>query len=203
MEKIHHLYKENCFSQSELDLIFDELTFLNNPLILEGPEVTGSAENNGSFYKKNKGVWVSDFYTNPHKTSIWRLTRKVLDNYILEYSNLHFSNREILNTNYSKTLLSYYENSDYYEPHTDAATVTVLFWFFKEPKCFRGGNLVLLDTNETFEVKNNSMLMFPSWAKHSVTEITMDDEHMNKKLGRYSVTMFMHIHPNYDYNKKQ
>jgi Rps23 Pro-64 3,4-dihydroxylase Tpa1-like proline 4-hydroxylase len=199
MDTIHYLYKENCFSQSELDLIFDELNFLNNPLILEGPEVTGSAEKNGSFKKKNKGVWVSDFYTNPHKTSLCRLTRKVLDNYILDYSQLHYSNRAVLNTNYSKTLLSYYENADCYEPHTDSASVTVLFWFFKEPKHFDGGDLILNDIGKTFEVQNNSMLMFPSWAKHSVTEVKMDEKYLNQKLGRYSITMFMHIHPHYDY----
>lgn len=195
MDTIHYLYKENYFNQTELDLIFDELNFLNNPTILEGPEETRSAKENGVFQKKNKGVWISDFYTKPSKSSIWRLTRKILDNDILEYSNLHYSNRAVLNTNYSKTLLSYYENQDYYEPHTDSATVTVLFWFFKEPKHFEGGNLVLTDIDKTIEVKNNSMLMFPSWAKHSVTEIIMDKKYANKKLGRYSITIFMHIHP--------
>jgi predicted 2-oxoglutarate/Fe(II)-dependent dioxygenase YbiX len=198
MDTIHYLYKENYFNQDELNLIFDELNFLNNPLILEGPEETRSAIENGVAQKKNKGVWISDFYTSPEKSSLWRLTRKVLDNDMLEYSQLHYSNRAVLNTNYSKKLLSYYENADYYEPHTDSASVTVLFWFFKEPKNFEGGDLILNDIGKTFEVKNNSMLVFPSWAKHSVTEVKMDEKYLNKKLGRYSITMFMHIHPHYD-----
>ena len=198
MDTIHYLYKENYFNQEELNLIFDELNFLNNTLILEGPEETRSAIEDGVFQKKNKGVWIGDFYANPNKSSLWRLTRKVLDNDMLEYSQLHYSNRAVLNTNYSKKLLSYYENADYYEPHTDSASVTVLFWFFKEPKHFEGGDLILNDIGKTFEVKNNSMLVFPSWAKHSVTEVKMDEKYLNKKLGRYSITMFMHIHPHYD-----
>jgi Rps23 Pro-64 3,4-dihydroxylase Tpa1-like proline 4-hydroxylase len=197
MEKIHYLYKENYFNETELNFIFDELNFLNNPYIFETPEQTGSSQSDNVLKKRNKGIWISDFYKNVSKSSLWRLSRKVLENNVLEYSELHFSNRAVLNTNYSDILLSYYENQDYYEPHTDASTVTVLFWFFKEPKSFEGGNLLFGDTDELIEVKNNSMIMFPSWATHSVTKIEMDEKFMNKKLGRYCLTMFLGIHPDY------
>lgn len=197
MDKIYYLFKENCFNNSDLNLLFDELNFLNNPLILEGPEETGSAEDDEGIQKKNKGVWVSDFYTNPRKSSLWRLSRNYLDKVINEYSDLHCSNRAILNTNYSKSLLSYYENKDYYKPHTDQSTVTILFWFFKEPKRFDGGDLFFSDTEELIKIKNNSMIMFPSWAYHSVTELKMDEKFQNKKLGRYCLTTFLNIHPEY------
>lgn len=197
MDKIYYLFKENYFNKIELDSIFDELNFLNNPYILENPKQTGSSQDNTILKKRNKGIWISDLYKNVSKSSLWRLSRKVLENNVLEYSELHFSNRAVLNTNYSDVLLSYYENQDYYEPHTDASTVTVLFWFFKEPKRFEGGNLIFGDTDESIEVKNNSMVMFPSWATHSVTKIKMDTNVMNKKLGRYCLTMFLGIHPEY------
>ena len=197
MDKIFYLLKENCFNDSDLNLIFDELNFLNNPLIFEGPEETRSAIDDEGIQKKNMGVWISDFYTNPHKSSLWRMTRNFMENSVDEYRNLHFSNRVIENTNFSKSLLSYYEDNDYYKPHTDQSAITILFWFFKEPKRFEGGDLFFSDTNELIKVKNNSMIMFPSWAYHSVTKIRMDEKFANKKLGRYSLTIFLNIHPEY------
>ena len=158
------------------------------------PHLTGSGmRETGELKKNNKGIFLSEVFNEPNCSSMWRCSRKIFNGDTIEYSELHLSNRSILSTNSSSILYSYYENSDYYESHRDDSVVTVLYWFFKEPKKFYGGNLTFDDTGEVIEVTNNTMIMFPSWAHHSVSEVSMSDVNLNKKLGRYCVTQFLNI----------
>ena len=192
MDKIPYLLIDNFFTGEELDLIWPELDFLNNPFLLKKPAETGSAfTGEGTLKKNNKGVFLGDVYRSFEISSVWRLSSKLEKGYIQEYSELHLANKSILSANYSSMLLSYYEDSDFYLPHRDTAIATVLYWFYREPKKFNGGDLVFTDTNEVVEVKNDRMIMFPSWATHAVTEVTMAEEFRNQKLGRYCLTQFL------------
>ena len=176
--------------------IFDELNFVNNPYLMRGPEQTGSSYNDGRLKKQNKGLFLSDLFVDVNSSSIWRCSRKIFNKDTIEYSKLHLSNTSVLSTNFSSILYSYYENADHYKSHRDSSVVTVLFWFFQEPKRFYGGDLKFDDTGEVIKVENNTMIMFPSWANHSVSEVKMNDRFLNKKLGRYCISMFLNIvHP--------
>ena len=60
---------------------------------------------------------------------------------------------------------------------------------FKEPKQFKGGQFNLPQANVTIPMKNNRMIMFPSYYTHSVSPVKMDGE-KNQGLGRHTITHF-------------
>ena len=69
----------------------------------------------------------------------------------------------------------------------------MLVWFYKEPKKFEGGDLEFPDYETAdgipkVEVRNNRILIFPSIIRHAVTTISMKEEDMGKKLGRFCMT---------------
>ena len=100
--------------------------------------------------------------------------------------------RQFPETNSDSTMISYYEDGDHYGAHWDSATTTILRWFFKEPKKFKGGDLFLGDNNIKIECKQNRAVIFPCFLNHSVNKIEMfDDVNSNDKLGRYCITHFL------------
>ena len=193
MDKVPYLLKRDVFSDEELRLIFDELQFLNNSYLMQPPENTASARDDGNLIKKNKGVFLRNVYCREDVSSIIRLLKDSLEKYVYEYSELHITNLTSAGTNELWFLVSYYENADYYKPHEDATFATALFWFNKEPQKFTGGDLTFNNTNEFIEYKNNSMIIFPGWARHSVSPVLFDGG--GDREGRYCVTVGMHIVP--------
>ncbi len=193
MDEVPYLLKRDVFSDEELRLIFDELQFLNNPYLMQPPESTGSAFTGGNIIKKNNGVFLRNVYSREDASSIIILLKDKLGQYVHEYSKLHITNLNAAKSNELWFLVSYYENSDYYKPHEDATFATALFWFNKEPQKFTGGDLTFNNTDEVVDYKNNSMIIFPGWARHSVSPVYFDDD--GDREGRYCVTVGMHIVP--------
>ena len=193
MDKVPYLLKRDVFSDEELHLIFDELQFLNNSYLMQPPENTAAAAIDGHIIKKNKGVFLRNVYCREDASSIIRLLKDKLEQYVIEYSNVHITNLNAAGTNELWFLVSYYENADYYKPHEDATFATALFWFNKEPQKFTGGDLTFNNTDEFIEYKNNSMIIFPGWARHSVSPVLFDGG--GDREGRYCVTVGMHIVP--------
>ena len=68
--------------------------------------------------------------------------------------------------------LNYYEDSNFYDYHTDKATITALTIFFQEPKKFEGGEL-LFENELTIPCENNTLVIFPSILKHRAETIKM------------------------------
>tara|TARA_B100000214_G_C23775290_1_gene538704 strand:- start:31 stop:588 length:558 start_codon:yes stop_codon:yes gene_type:complete len=178
MDKVPYLLKRNVFSHYNQELIFNELRFLKS--IMRGPEFTDSATIDNKILKSNKGIFFHHLYTNPSKFSpIWKLCSDKIKKSIVEYREKHITNRNIMTINNMWVLASYYEKGDYYLPHRDQTIATALFWFNEEK--FDGGDLTFDDTNETVKYENNSMIIFPSWAKHGVNKVSHE--------GRYCVTI--------------
>jgi len=187
---------ENIYDDDELYLIWEELNFLCHNKNFLPPEKSGTATDEGKILKRNKCIWLDDFYSDRKNSNILELNKKAisLDNQekiFRKNTSWFFKNIEPRRYN---TLISYYENDDYYHPHKDCALVTALTWFYKEPKKFRGGDLLLHYDKEAFmiEVKTNIMVLFPSCITHSVTKIQMKEEDCNKKNGRFCMTQFLH-----------
>ena len=105
--------------------------------------------------------------------------------------NLHphlFNHLEIKKFNYSKIemQLSRYRDGDYFKLHqdqkignpTENRMITFVYYFYKEPKTFEGGDLHLHDTSSDgqnyrmsytlYEPKHNSIILFPSNTYHKV-----------------------------------
>lgn len=186
-----HLLLENVFDSNSLDLIWNELNFLTPKL--KGPEITGSAKDeNREILKLNKGLFLNSLYTHPGISDIVRLTENVIFNTnVINQWKLKWTKQLYENTNWNCTLLSYYENSDYYKPHFDVSVFTSLFWFWKTPKKFLGGNLTLNNYNYVVECRNNCGIIFLSSEIHSVDSISMNVQDLNSNSGRYCVTNFI------------
>ena len=99
--------------------------------------------------------------------------------------------RSFTATDFDTSIVSYYEDNDYYEPHHDKFMWTSLTWFYREPKKFTGGNLKFTEPNYEINVKHNRMLMFPCYYLHEVLPIkTKKFKEMGN--GRYTITHFFY-----------
>jgi hypothetical protein len=178
---------EDFFNEKELKLIWQELDFLNPKLL--GPEQTGTARNeDGLQLKNNFGLFLDNVYSDRNVSNILNINRKLFSvgKELIEYNYIF----DCVNScNLDTTLISYYENSNHYKPHRDTSILTILSYFWKEPKSFKGGNLLLTDFNFEIEVKNNMVIFMPGSYRHEVTEIVMDKR--KKNYGRYCMSVFL------------
>ena len=97
--------------------------------------------------------------------------------------------------NVDSTTISYYEDSDYYDSHHDSSQWTFLCWFFREPKKFDGGNLIMNEPNVKIGLKHNRAIFFPSCFLHQVEPIKFRGEEMEANSGRYTITHWFWNHP--------
>ena len=187
-DPLPYLYIEEIFNKEELQQVYQELLFLHPKLLL--PEDTGTAINVGGNLKSNTGVFLDELYTRRNFSNILTLNRKLFSAPIFDslekccpgYDILHGMNKD-------DTLISYYEDNDYYRSHKDRAAISIVSWFFKHPKNFTGGDFIFSKYNKVIEPKNNSGIIFFSCYPHEVTNIKM----INKDIpasGRFSMTMF-------------
>ena len=184
---------DNFYAKNECENIMQELLFLNNYASekLLPPEETGSATNleTNKILKKNKGIFLDFTYSKREFSNILKENRKLFDYDFrkkLQKEHTFFNYLSTVNSDY--TLMQYYENEDFYEDHCDYAVITAISWFYKKPKNFIGGNL-----NFSNELKlspdYNRLVIFPSFMKHSVDKICVED--IGKNNGRFSISQFL------------
>jgi len=183
------------YTDEELKLIWKELDFILNDYNLLGPDKTASAHDNGVLLKNNLGFFLDSLYTNRESSNILRINRKIfhVTQEIFDKSNNWFLKN--FKSNVDGTLISYYENGHYYNKHYDDAAATCLTWLYKEPKSFVGGNLLFEDYGIEVEVKNNSLIFFPSIIPHRVSTISMDERYSGKCMGRICISQFIGLAP--------
>ena len=181
---------DNYYDQKELDGIWQELDFFQHKLLSH--EETFPAQNVfGKSLKKNHGLFLDDVFEKRRNLSnILNINRKILVSSTYRDHPSWFYQNAYIDLDY--TLLSYYENGDYYDQHQDTGVITILEWFYKgETKKFSGGDLHFPKHDIDIEVKNNRLVVFPSMIPHSVDEIKMDQDDLNKGLGRWCMTQFL------------
>ena len=179
------------YSDEELELISQELVFLNYDHKLESPKETGGAADDNIMLKQNKGLFLDNLYCKREISNILSINRKIFNKKYLElYASLNFGYRTILECNHDSTLISYYENGGYYCPHKDGSIYTALTWFFKVPKLFEGGNLIFTEYNEVVEINHNMTIIFPSFVQHSVEKVIMEED-LPRGFGRYCMSQFI------------
>ena len=171
------------YAADEVQLIHDELDQLDRHL--GGAEKTGTAHNiHGSPKKHNRGVFLDDFYGKERNaSSILKLNRKTFSpevKYELAKGNWFF--KYLDRTNHDSTLVSMYRQGHYYHAHEDQSFITAIYYTWKEPKAFEGGDLFLEDFQ--VPITNNCLLVFPSNTKHTVSKVT-------KGSGRYAISQFI------------
>lgn len=188
--KINNLLKPN-----QLEEIWEEINFLSYRLKLSSN--TNTAKNSKGELLSNKvGIFLEEIYQQKKFSNFF----KYYKNWINEETQTNLiksslSWRNLFSCFQDSTLLSYYEDGKYYSEHYDYSRFTQLFWTFKQPKKFRGGQLVFTEFNYEIEMENNTMVLFPSWFFHKVNPVILEEktpEGQDKLLGngRYVFTTF-------------
>ena len=189
-----HVVIDDFYTQDELKGVHSELEFLSNSRNFEPPEKTHSASKNGVLSKKNFGFFLDDIFARRSASNILVYNRKLFDQEFLSaLIPCHFVFKYLDISKKDCTLVSYYQDEDYYQPHFDSAMLSVCVWLFKQPRRFSGGDFNLSDYDYKIPIENNRCVIFPSVLKHSVDPIKMHDpnEIPFSRNGRYVITTFV------------
>ena len=187
-------YEEDTFKK-----VIKELDYLSCTPMVRSEDGSDSAKTTDGVSKaKSFRVYPEELYTDkgcaysPILSSLKKMQQKDFHDKVSDtFKNTGTALAEgFTSTNASSTIISYYENNDKYDEHYDVFQYTVLIWVYKEPKLFKGGDLVFPKLNETVECKNNRMILFPSFYYHAVTPIKMETNKEN--CGRYAITHFFY-----------
>ena len=195
---------DDFYNKEEQDLIWEELNFLSYEHKLKSPKETGAAyipaDHSDSeeevVLKNNKGLFLEDVYNNKECSNILKVNKKLFDIDLTKHGSWFFQNITETMTK-STNLISYYEDNDeeksYYAPHRDISLVTCLTWFYKgTSKKFKGGDLYFPDyDNKCVEVKYNRVILFPSFIRHAVDNVVVEECFKRRYMGRYCLTTFM------------
>ena len=188
----------NFYNDFELALIWQELAFYTAPHKLL------AAENYGGVVGKTnaRALLLDDIYLDHSEeddgknfrniSNILRINRKLFNCGVLDkFSELHGCCSIAPKCNHDVTKVRYYHNNEYYDPHTDSSTHFLAFsYFYKEPKKFKGGDLIFPKYDLKIPCDNNSMVIFPGWVEHGVRKVTIENSDYYDGWGRYAITSF-------------
>lgn len=189
-----YLIVDDFYSKDEEKLIWEELLFHNDNFKID--DITnndGVAKSKDNKPLANaKRIYLDDMYCDDRgSSSILKCSRKIVSQDIKELyrkTTPSWKTFEITNRDYS--LVSYYENEQYYKEHFDSFMHSALVWFYKKPKRFSGGDLTFTESNQTIECKHNRMILFPSFYLHEVNQVKMDYKYTENRCGRYCMAHF-------------
>lgn len=151
-------------------------------------------DSKGNSLATNERIYLDQLYQNRNTSMILFHYKKIMSRAVREaYHNLSAATRNIDNVNRDYSMISYYTGGDKYDFHKDNATHSALWWTFKEPKAFTGGDLVFRDGDFTVDCKHNRLVMFPSFYLHASTPIKMEYDNDDEKLGKYTLSHFFNI----------
>lgn len=191
-DKFSFILFENIFNFEEQKSIFKECMFLCDPIKLELTERSSAAKRkDGTLMKSNKGLFLEEIYQDRKYSNYLKLYKKPFE--LLDMNSVAQQDENFLSyttTDLDTTLFSYYQENDYYETHIDSSVFTYVFWACSEPRKFSGGELVLDDIDYVVEPTNNSAILFPSKARHTVNKIIMQDKSPFNCQGRFSFATF-------------
>ena len=183
---------DNFFGVDEEKEILRELEFIRPHF--SGPGSTGGDRHaDGSTKKHNNSMGLWEFFARPSVSNIWRLSNQFTDpGFVADLAGDFWPARymkEIPTFADNVIQLLYYEQNDNYETHVDQAFLTYLYWTYKTPRKFTGGD-VILDGKTTIKCQANRLLIFPSVTPHKVTSVSMEENAPG--YGRYCVSNFLH-----------
>jgi len=190
---------DNFYSQSQLEDIRKELVWLTKPSIMRDETTLSSATAEGVVQTSKNGIFLEEVFNNWRHSAlisslISNMETEFFRNKVLSYNTMY---KSLFHCNTKTHLLSYYENADYYKPHTDIAFFTALNYFTKEPKQFSGGEIVLKSCNSskeaTVEIVDNRVVIIASCTVHEVLPIVSSMQNTLSGNGRYCNSAFFNI----------
>jgi Rps23 Pro-64 3,4-dihydroxylase Tpa1-like proline 4-hydroxylase len=190
--KTPYLLIDDWFNKEEEQLVWQELEYYSSQQkMFRGEDSVAMALKDGTPLGKHYRLHLDDIYSQRNVSNIISLKEKKFLN--IEFygliENAFPMGRVFSQTNFDNTLLSYYEDGDDYKKHFDNVFITILIWFYKEPKLFEGGDFIFNDTNEKIQCKHNRLIAYPGYYYHSVEPVKMKTQE-KFKYGRYTITHF-------------
>ncbi len=194
------LVVDNWYKPEEEKAVWKELDFISSQPRekTERAETTIVAKMDGIPLSHAFRYYIDDWYREEqrHRSNILNSMFKLRDQELHKYINKCIPyNRSYRSTNRDSTLISYYENKDYYKPHHDTFAWTVLIWMVKEPRQFEGGDFILNDIDTEIKLKTNRAVLFPCCYKHSVSPIKFTNQPKEIGYGKYTITHFLYSVP--------
>jgi Rps23 Pro-64 3,4-dihydroxylase Tpa1-like proline 4-hydroxylase len=187
---------DELYNEEELEMIWEELTFLTSPYKLRYPSETGTSYVGNQEQKSNRAIWLDQVYADPDVSSILNISQKLLSYFIYPPFSDHLIMHPIEHVNRVSALVSYYEENDEYKKHHDDTMFTACTWFVREPRKFEGGNLIITDfykQQHEIELKNNRVILFRGATKHQVQPVVNYTGEPFSGDGRYTLSQFMTI----------
>lgn len=199
------VWSDNFFNEDEVNLIHNECHRLNALGILSADtggafvevkktnKVTGEVTKEQNHLSKNNGCFLEKTFGSDLRLSdtLHILRDKIHNKEFQEkMTEIHPYLFTLRHNEGTTTLLSYYDKSDHYKGHRDSSFITVLLWFYEEPKCFTGGDFVI-ENELTLECKRGRVVFMPGYLLHEVVPVEMKEEHQGKGRGRYTISQFI------------
>jgi len=199
------VWSDNIFNKDEINLIHNECHRLNALGILQSEtggakiEITKTDEKTGKVTKehehlsKNNGCFLEKVFASELRLSdSLHIIRDKIHNedFINKIKDIHPYFFTLSQNKGTSSLLSYYDKSDHYKGHRDNSFITVLLWFYEEPKYFTGGDFVI-ENELTIECKRGRVVFMPGYLLHEVTPVEMKEEYQGKLKGRYTISQFV------------
>ena len=190
---------DDWYTSEELNLIWKQLNFFTQKNMMERAEVSGSVARKPETNEakgRNARIWLDNYFT--QEGSMFNIISNSLTSKLThDFNNLVSSCSEqftnFVTTNTNTNFVSYYENNDEYDYHFDTSMFSMLIRLYKTPKKFKGGEFSFKKENRKIELKNNRMILFPSYLEHKVTKLNMKNSGDNN--GRYTITHFFNYDP--------
>jgi len=183
---------DNFYSEEQLNHINKQLQSLTDEqhMVADKDKLEAAVDIDGNFITTKYGVWINDVESPLIKFSIENFSDKQLVETIIGFNSMY---RILFFLNRRSHLVSYYENAGYYSKHIDASVFTILNYFHKEPKQFKGGDIIVYSKDYTkkvtIETRNNRVVIIPSCTTHEVTQVEMTSYKLDG-TGRYCCSIF-------------
>ena len=175
-EPFYHTIIYDYFSPSELSEVWQEIDELQQYCKDTRDEGDPRAMNMTSVHLDKH------FVANRGKSKILTHNRKIFN--LEEELKENIFSQFIWQSNFDVTQLNMYENG-LYHGHRDSAVMSAVSLFYKEPKPYKGGELVFPEHRYTPNIVNNSTMIFPSFELHAVNPV--------QGPGRFSLNQFFFV----------
>jgi len=187
------MHIEDFFTDEEYYLMWAELMMLcQDEFLIDAKEAGGAVDSNNNMLRVNRGLPIESIM-DEESSFIIRAMNKILEYdfthrmmaYDIEFSSL---------TKNSTHLINHYKENQFYGFHKDKSSLTAITEFYKEPKPYSGGVLVLRNGEKTISpvLNTRDLIIFPGQLDHCVTPININDGFTNSnENARISVSRFM------------
>lgn len=175
---------DNVFNDEEVNRMMLEMDLVLKPMMRR-------EDTSGTNKKNTNAMFLHEAFSNQHASNIFKATRKYFTEEML--NTLYDSHWvfKSLKTNIVESIqVLYYEDNDNYGQHEDLTLMTILYWCYKQPKGFEGGDLVL-DDDVVIECKHNRALAMSITLPHEVIPVKYTATEPD--MGRYCISNFYNL----------